>query len=119
MSTSLGQISIENFWNEDLKKVEIFYQRNSNIIESVFILYNLEDKRTIKDIHNFSFDLKDKMAWKTKIVTKSGQFWSSGDYLPCQIKDVDNGKVTINFNGNSKEMSIIYPVSSSCSKEMY
>lgn len=50
MSTSLGQISIENFWNEDLKKVEIFYQRGSNIIENVFVLYNLADKRTIKDI---------------------------------------------------------------------
>ena len=119
MSTSLGQISIENFWNEDLKKVEIFYQRGSNIIENVFVLYNLADKRTIKDIHTFSFDLKDKMAWKAKIVTKDGQFWSSGDYLPCQIQDNDNGKVTINFNGNSKKMSIIYPTSGSCSKEMY
>ncbi len=118
MSPISGSISIENVWNEDLKKVEIHYHRGSAAVDTVFILYNVADKKTIKDAHSFTFSSTDKSAWKAQITTKKGQTWSSGELFPCQITDNDNGKVTITFNGDTRTMHIIYPVSRSCSKKM-
>ncbi|MBP6121929.1 MULTISPECIES: hypothetical protein [Providencia] len=118
MSPISGSISIENFWNEDLRKVEIHYHRGSTTIDTVFILYNVADKKTIKDAHSFTFNSTDKSDWKAKITTKQGQTWSSGEFFPCQLTDNDNGKVTIRFNGDARTMHVIYPTSLSCTKKM-
>lgn len=115
---SKGILSIENMWNEDIKKVEIIFQNNANEYESAFISYNLKDKQTLTDIFEFQFSVTEMSNWKGKIITKSGETWDSGDFLSCKINERDNGKVKISFNGNVKSLFVNYPVSISCSKKM-
>ncbi|HHR5882633.1 TPA: hypothetical protein ACS7XF_003658 [Providencia alcalifaciens] len=119
MAISKGILSIENMWNEDIKKIEIIFQNNGNEYENAFIFYNVANGKTLIDSAEFTFSTTENSHWKGNITTVSGIKWSSGDYLLCKINDRDNGKVTISFNGNTKSMFVNYPVSISCSKEMY
>lgn len=116
--SNLGTIIVENYWNETLRKVEIHYHNSDAPSDNVFIFYNLADTRSISSPNSFPFSTTGKSAWKAKITTNDNILWSSGDFLPCQISHHDNGKVTIRFDGNTKNMHVNYPVSISCAKKM-
>ena len=114
--SKFGTMTVENYCNETLRKIEIHYHNSDNPYDSVFIFYNLGD--TTSSSNSFSYSTTGKSAWKAKITTKNNELWSSGDFLPCQINSSDNGKVTIRFDGNTKSMHVNYPVSASCAKKM-
>ncbi|UBX47815.1 hypothetical protein LDO51_11500 [Providencia alcalifaciens] len=115
MAISKGLLSIENLWNEDLKKVEISFKNNANEHENIFIFYNLMNGKKLSDITELTFSSTEQSYWMGIITTKSGEIWSSIDYLACKLNEKDNGKVTLSFNRNSRHMFLHYPVSTSCS----
>lgn len=116
--SNLGAMIVENYWNETLRKIEIHYHNSDNPYDSVFIFYNLGDSTSSSNTNSFHYSTTGKSAWKAKITTTDNKLWSSGEFLPCQISHHDNGKVTIRFDGNTKNMHVNYPVSISCAKKM-
>ncbi|MTC76610.1 hypothetical protein GKR75_20520 [Providencia sp. wls1919] len=116
---SKGLLSIENLWNEDLKKVEISFKNNANEYGNVFIFYNLINGKKLSDITEFTFSSTEQSYWMGIITTKSGEKWSSIDYLACKLNEKDNGKVTLSFKGNMRNMFVHYPVSTSCSASLH
>ncbi|EHZ6871392.1 hypothetical protein K6N86_001066 [Providencia rettgeri] len=116
--SNIGTMIVENYWNETLRKVEIHYHNSDNPYDNVFIFYNLSHATSSSNVNSFPYSTTGKSAWKAKITTKNNELWSSGDFLPCQINNNDNGKVTIRFDGETKSMHVNYPVSVSCAKKM-
>ncbi|WP_154604569.1 hypothetical protein [Providencia sp. wls1914] len=119
MAISKGLLSIENLWNEDLKKVEISFKNNANEYGNVFIFYNLINGKKLSDITEFTFSSTEQSYWMGIITTKSGEKWSSIDYLACKLNEKDNGKVTLSFKGNMRHMFVHYPISTSCSTSLH
>ncbi|HHR6139750.1 TPA: hypothetical protein ACS72F_003714, partial [Providencia alcalifaciens] len=60
MSISKGTISIENKWNETIKKVEIIYKSNESEYDNAFVTYNLSNNKTLNDIFNISYSSTGK-----------------------------------------------------------
>ncbi|HHQ2584776.1 hypothetical protein AB7459_08580 [Providencia rettgeri] len=48
MTKSSGTISIENKWNQDIKKVEIIYHCTEDKYDKVFVTYNIPDNHINK-----------------------------------------------------------------------
>ncbi|MFD1093796.1 hypothetical protein [Providencia vermicola] len=118
MSKSSGTISIENKWNEDLKKIEIIYHDEKNTLNQAFVTYNIPKQKTRNDVFTINYDTSGKSFWKTTIITQSGQTWSSGSFLECNAKKAELAKILISFDVNSKETKINYPKYNSCFKKM-
>lgn len=119
MSNNLT-ITVENYWNERLEKVEIFYHNSDLPNNNAFVFFDLENRQssTTVDSGVFPLSTRGESSWKARIRTESGTVWSSGDFLLCQINPDDNNTVTISFDGNFENMTVYYPSSSSCSKKM-
>lgn len=118
MSKSQGTISIENKWNETIKKVEIIYKSNEDEYDKVFVTYNLPKNQTFNDAFDISYSSTGKSEWIGKIITSDGTKWSSGTFLTCNANKAENCQIVVSFDGNNKEMTIYYPGFNSCSKKL-
>lgn len=118
MSISKGTISIENKWNETIKKVEIIYKSNESEYDNAFVTYNLSNNKTLHDIFNISYSSTGKSEWIGNITTSDGIKWSSGNFLTCNANKAEYSHIMISFDGNKKEMHVSYPRFNSCSKKM-
>ncbi|HEQ1858947.1 TPA: hypothetical protein VEO38_003806 [Providencia alcalifaciens] len=118
MAKSQGTISIENKWNETIKKVEIIYKSNEDEYDKAFVTYNLPNNQTFDDAFDISYSSTGKSEWIGKITTNNGVKWSSGSFLACNANKAENCQIVVSFNGNNKEMTIYYPRFNTCSKKM-
>ncbi|MEQ5754870.1 MULTISPECIES: hypothetical protein [unclassified Providencia] len=118
MAKSSGTISIENKWNQDIKKVEIIYHCTEDEYDKVFVTYNIPDNHINKNTFNISYSYTGLSAWIGNVTTKDGKKWSSGSFLNCNANKAQNCQIVISFDGNKKEMTVCYPGFNICSKGM-
>lgn len=114
MIAPLGLVTVENFWNENIKRLELIIN-TSDIYSTDKLFYNIKDKQILKDAYNFVFFYGKQISWKVAFETESGEVWGNSIFLPCNFTTSDNGKATIGVNGGSKRMYVAFPSSSSCS----
>lgn len=118
--SSLGRITIENFWPMRLKELTIRRgSHGSEDIRGVKTFYNIESEQVLLDAESFVIGPTDKFYWGITIVTKYSEMWDSGEMMLCGIDESDNWKVTIGVNGREQTMYVAPASSKSCSKRMY
>ncbi|MEQ4675942.1 hypothetical protein ABN063_15365 [Providencia vermicola] len=114
MVAPLASVTIENFWNEDIKELNLQID-TSDIFLTFKDFFNIKDKQIIKDAYRFVFFYEKNVSWKVTFITESGEIWSSNKFLSCNFSSSDNGEATVGINGDSKRMYVAFPSSSSCS----
>ncbi|MEQ4692951.1 MULTISPECIES: hypothetical protein [Providencia] len=117
MARPLASLTIENFWNEDIKEMKyVCYQDTLPISSEIF--YNIKQKQIIPNAHLFSLYTETNSFWKIKFTTVSGAHWFTPNRLKCDDFKEDNSQVTIGINGDAKTMYVAFPSSKSCSIQL-
>lgn len=121
-----GRCAFENYWGEELFSYEIYHyvsdfinveEKDMKYSKGIYLPHAATDEKAMV----FSYYLNDASRldyWKVLITTKSGLKYSSNSFIRCSIEEIDEGKVTIGVNGESKRLYISYPKSGGCSKAM-
>nr|WP_282557177.1 MULTISPECIES: hypothetical protein [Providencia] len=119
-----GLATFENFWGEDLTRVEIHYYISDIINSSEPRFYkrsfmrNVPNKSILKDVFSFKYELgvfDSYDYWQVLIETQSGRVYETKSNFYCSIKKEDHGQVTLGVNGESKKLYVHFPSSSDCS----
>lgn len=125
-SYATGFCDFENYWGEELSKVEIkhfisgiLFHTEKKVVSVV--LHNVADRKKIENVLMFyhtngSLDHYD--FWKIKITTKSGKVYTSKDRFYCSLSESDNNKAILGVNGDEETLYVAFPSSSSCSTSL-
>lgn len=114
----LGIITIENFWNEDLKLFRLIRSSDDIGVPSTKEFYNLKVRQVLPNVEHFVFMTHDQFQWGVRIITANDEIWYSNGLFHCQISQRDNWQVTIGVNGDSKTMYVAPKSSGSCSRQL-
>ncbi|HHR6080017.1 TPA: hypothetical protein ACS7ZY_002402 [Providencia alcalifaciens] len=120
MSLEHCNLTFENFWGEELKRVLIttdpfFMPRPTFLI----ILDDIKDKSVNQNAARFIYESNEVHYWLVSFLDSSGTIWTSQPAFKCQITKEDNHSVTLGLNGESKHLYAAFPSSSSCSTDVY
>ena len=114
MVAPLGLVTVENYWNENIKELELVIN-TSDFMKTYKVFNDIKDKQVLKDAYSFVFSYGKQISWRVTFITESGETWGNGSFLPCNFATSDNGKAIIGVNGDSKRLYVAFPSSSSCS----
>ncbi|MEY1522120.1 hypothetical protein, partial [Providencia manganoxydans] len=118
-SSSLGKVTLENFWNSDLKSFSITHTHDKILhLGTSHTEYDIKDKQIIHNAYTLIYTPQYDDYWNVTITTANGDIWHNTSRLKCNIKKEDNGNVIIGVNGDSQRMYVAFPFSSTCSMLM-
>lgn len=69
MVAPLGLVTVENYWNENIKELELVIN-TSDFMKTYKVFNDIKDKQVLKDAYSFVFSYGKQISWPSHVYNR-------------------------------------------------